>query len=83
MAPLSSGNGRFILLETHSTVRVRNMGGFNSGKWEVRNVHTFSESQKLKQFLEREALNDEYLWKSSCLFTSDFIASYFVLSPYF
>ena len=45
--------------------------------------NTFAKSQKIKQFLEREALNIEYLWKSSCLFTSDFIASYFVLSLYF
>ena len=43
--------------------------------WEIQN--TFAKSQKIKQFLEREALNVEYLWKSSCLFTSDFIASYF------
>ena len=42
--------------------------------------NTFSKSQKIKQFLEREALNVEYLWKSSSLFTSDLIASYFVLS---
>ena len=45
--------------------------------------HTFSKRQKIKQLLEREALNVEYLWNSSCLFTSDFIASYFVLSLYF
>ena len=45
--------------------------------------NTFSKSQKIKQFLERGALNVEYLWKGSGLFTSDFIASYFVLSLYF
>ena len=45
--------------------------------------NTFSKSQKIKQFLETEALNVEYLWKCSCLFTSGFIASYFVLSLYF
>ena len=37
--------------------------------------NTFSKSQKIQQFLEREALNVEYLWKSSCLFTFDFTAS--------
>ena len=36
--------------------------------------------KKIKQFLEREALNVEFLWRSSSLFTSDFIASYFGLS---
>ena len=47
--------------------------------------NTFSKGQKIKQFefLERDALNVEYLWKSYCLFTSDFIASCFVLSLYF
>ena len=39
--------------------------------------------QKVKPLLEREALSVEYLWESSCLFTSDFIASYFVLSVHF
>ena len=43
--------------------------------------NTFSKSQKIKQFLER--VNVEYLGKSSCLFTHDFIALYFVLSLYF
>ena len=37
--------------------------------------NTVLKRQKIKQFLEGEALNVEYLWKSSCLFTSDFIAS--------
>ena len=46
--------------------------------------NTFSKSRKIKQFLaEREALNVKYLWESSCLFSSDFIAPYFVLSLYF
>ena len=44
--------------------------------------NTFSKRQKMKQLLEKEVLNVEYLWKNSCLFTSDFIASYFVLSLY-
>ena len=38
---------------------------------------------KRKQLLERETLNVEYLWKSSYLFTSDFISPYLVLSLYF
>ena len=38
---------------------------------------------KIKLLLEKEALNVEYLWKSSYLFTSAFIVSYFVLSLYF
>ena len=29
---------------------------------------TFSNSEKIKQFLKRETLNVEYPWKSSCLF---------------
>ena len=38
-----------------------------------------SKSHKVKSLLEREALNVEYLEKSSSyLFTSDFMASYFV-----
>ena len=31
--------------------------------------NTFSKSQKIKQFLERKALNVEHLWENSCLFT--------------
>ena len=42
-----------------------------------------SKSQKIKPLLNTEALSIEYLWKISCLFTSDFIASYFVLSLHF
>ena len=45
--------------------------------------NTLWKSKKIKQVLEREALNVEYLWQSSCVFTSDFIALYFVLSLYF
>ena len=59
--------------------RVRNMSLLNGGKLPGNSKHKFK-SQKIKEFLEREALNIEYLWKASCLFTSDFIASYFVLS---
>ena len=33
--------------------------------------NAFTKSQKVKQFMERETLNVEYPWKSSCLFTSN------------
>ena len=42
-------------------------------KWTINKL--FQKSKDIKLFLEREALKVEYLWKSSCLFTSDFIAS--------
>ena len=43
-----------------NAARVRNMNRFNGGKLPG-NSNTFSKGQKIKQFLEREALNVEYL----------------------
>ena len=40
-----------------NAARVRNMSRFNGGQIQ----NNFSKSQKIKQFLEREALNVEYL----------------------
>ena len=73
---------RVKLPQQSNAACVHNMSRFNGGKLPGNSEH-FSKSEKIKQFLEREALNVAYLWKSSRLFTYDFIASYFVLSLYF
>ena len=65
-----------------NAARVRNIAKFVAGKLLV-NSKTVSKSQKVKPLLKKEALHVEYLWKSFCLFTSDVVASYFVLSLYF
>ena len=65
-----------------NAARVRSMSRSNGGKFPG-NLKRCFKSEKIKQFLEREALNVEYLWKSFCLITSDFITSYFALSLYF
>ena len=50
-----------------NAVRVRNMSRFNGGR-KFKTVKTLSKSQKIKQFLEWQALNVEFLWKNAvCL----------------
>ena len=58
---------KYTVPQWSNAAHMLNMTSFASGKLPG-NSKTVSKSQKIKPFLEREALNVEYLWKSSKFF---------------
>ena len=61
-----------LLPHRSNAARVSNMAIFVAGKLPG-NSKTVSKSEEINPLMERKALNVEYLWMSSHLFSSDFI----------
>ena len=57
----SASSSRVPNPQRYNAARVRNMNRFDGGISPGEIQNTFSKRQKIKQFLEREALNVEYL----------------------